>query len=483
MLSKHFLAVFLVLALCIFPSSPVLASQYSPEGFYDPEYLVLENGLKVVLKQRDVTHSVAIRLAVDVGTSDFECGMQELPHFLEHLLFTGTSKHSEAELDALIDENGGSWNASTGDERTVYEIDMYSPKVFLALDVLHEIITDSQISNENVELSRYIIHRESGGKPSRLKQALYRRGIGQGAYVKALLSLFPDSNVVCPDLQTAERITRDDVVELYEKYYVPNNMVLVVVGEFAKGPLMEKIRRTFGQMAGKPLDKKEFTLKEPANAGPRAFSGTFSPILGSDATSGIITKTEGYESNDFYVLSVMETYLDTRLYEKIRIERGLSYAPQSQFWANRHFGMFYVGADVNIDDVKEVGNIMREELVSLREGSYDPADIDDSKRSILLFNAQGYESNSDIADYYAAWSHELERGGLINYEDGIEKVGPSDVQRVAARYFADEKMISLKSQPTLTYTQLYVIIGIAILLAVLLALRLVGKLRKSLGPG
>ena len=114
----------LIMAASIITSAA--ASQYTPPGLYDADYRVLTNGLGLVFKPRGEARNTAIRLVVNVGTHRFPCGKRELPHFLEHLLFTGTSTHTEAELDDLIEEQGGIWNARTEPEKTVYEIDIYS---------------------------------------------------------------------------------------------------------------------------------------------------------------------------------------------------------------------------------------------------------------------------------------------------------------------------------------------------------------------
>jgi len=81
-------------------------------------------------------------------------------------LFTGTSKHSESQLDEMIKQHGGEWNAFTYDESTVYEIDIFSEHAVLALNSLSEIISDTVITTENFDLSRTIIYRDMGGIPS-----------------------------------------------------------------------------------------------------------------------------------------------------------------------------------------------------------------------------------------------------------------------------------------------------------------------------
>lgn len=94
----------------VFAFSPVLVSAgaFTPFGLYEPQITTLGNGLRVVLNPRNHAHNVAFRLVVNIGAWNFPCGQREIPHFLEHLLFAGTSKHSEAELESLVKSHGGS---------------------------------------------------------------------------------------------------------------------------------------------------------------------------------------------------------------------------------------------------------------------------------------------------------------------------------------------------------------------------------------
>jgi predicted Zn-dependent peptidase len=404
----------------------------------------------VVLKKRDVTHNVSIRLAVNVGQIDFPCGRKEQPHFLEHLLFTGTSQHSEAELESLIKEKGGWWNASTENEKTIYKVDIYSPNSLFALDLLYEIFTDSQISADNVELSRDIIHRESGGKPSALRQWLYRHGIGRDAYTNAFIEMFPGSHVVCPSLQTAERITREDIIETFEQYYVPNNMQLVIVGEFDKDRILDKIQDTFGQLKSKPIERKYRTLPALYKSGPAEISGIFDPIVESEAFVGLVYRTNGDISPDIHPLEVIENYLDTQLYNSLRVEKGLSYSPDSDQINWDRYGLFSLGADVDLDKLDVTVKYLKNEVDTLRNGAFTPEDIVKSKQKILLSWVQGFESNADIAEYYVSKHHEFKmHGALIDHEDGIEHVSINDIKRVSSQYFIDDNSVTVKYAPSL----------------------------------
>ena len=131
-----------VIAGVVLLSGGATAGEYTPPGLYDVDHSVLDNGLRVILKPRHGAHTVAFRVVVGVGQHDYDCGWQETPHFLEHLLFAGTSRHTEAELEELVEQHGGYWNAYTYAEETVYALDIYGRYFLKGLEVLHEIMTD-----------------------------------------------------------------------------------------------------------------------------------------------------------------------------------------------------------------------------------------------------------------------------------------------------------------------------------------------------
>ena len=189
------------------------AAQHTPTGLYDVDYFKLENGLDVVLKKRTHARNVAVRLVVNVGLRNFPCDKRETPHFLEHLLFMGTSKHSEAELKRLIEDHGGSWNGFTAETDTGYQVDIYDQHLPLAINTLYEIMTDTIITPEKIESAREVIYRERGGKYSWLTRWLYQNGIFKDAATKGLEALLPGTGVHCPGLITPGGISESDVKE------------------------------------------------------------------------------------------------------------------------------------------------------------------------------------------------------------------------------------------------------------------------------
>ena len=455
----------LLIALALSASHISVASEYSPPGLYDVDHLTLGNGLDAIFKHRPGAHTLSLRLWVGVGMQDFECEHQETPHFLEHLLFTGTSRYSEAELEHLVADHGGSWNAYTGNEETVFELDIYSRYPDLAVNVLYEILTDSTISEANVETSRDIIHRESGGKPSSVRQWFRLRGFGVNGTEKAVLKLLPGVDYVCEGLRTADHITREDILDTYRQYYVPENMALIIVGDFERAPMLKLIEQTFGRIPATASPKRE--LPEPGR--PEDYeqeTGTLSPLISNDSVIGILYAIPGFWSEDIFPLMIIEHYLDFRIGEEIRIKRGLSYSPGVWRETLSKFGLLSIYADVNLDDIDEAMAIIKSEINKLVDNSMDSELLEKSKMKILLQNVQGYESNAQFADYYAAdYVYFKEKGVFQDVEAKIEAVTPDDIARVAREHLSLDKGVEIYETPTLTSTQFYILLTV---LAVLL---------------
>jgi predicted Zn-dependent peptidase len=454
------------------------AGEYSPPGLYDVEHSVLDNGMRVILKPRKGAHTVAFRVVVGVGQHDYDCGWQETPHFLEHLLFTGTTSHTEAELEEMVEQHGGYWNASTEAEKTVYELDIYSRYAGFGLDVLYEILTDSLLSAGDVEISRGIIEREAGGRPTAIRQWMYRNDVGRTATGKALRQILPESNYICNELEAATHITRDDILESFNAYYVAGNMTLIVVGDFDADVMRHAIVKSFGSLPATSPPERPF----PVPPFPEVFGevqSTLQPVLGPDAEVGMVFRAVGMTSADLYTFLVLSSWLDSRLYETIRIKEGLAYSPQSEIGALRDYGVFLVYADVELEAQDQVLDLLRQEIERLRE-PLDNETVELARRKLLLQMVQGHESNSELADYYADSVFEYEtHGGLVDQESHIEQVTAEDLHRVARQYLSLDRAVIYRETPTLTYGQFYtglvVIITLIGAILVLIVHRRVGR--------
>src|SRR5262245_19632773 len=431
------------------------ASEYDPPSLYDVDYSKLQNGLDVVLKKRTHARNVAVRLVVNVGQRNFPCDKRETPHFLEHLLFMGTSKHSEAELKSLIEDHGGYWNGFTGPTETLYQIDIFDKYLSLAIDTLYEMITDTIITPKTIESARAVIHREHSGNYSKLFRWLYENGIGKAAVAKAGERLLP--GIHCPGLITPDGVNEADVRETHKNYYVPVNMTLVVVGNFDGDALVSQIKSTFGRLPYRASNGSK-VVKPPYTRGTTEVTGTFAPLLGSDTQIGYAYRTEGSDSPDYYALSVLAKYLNRVLYDRIRVDKALSYGPGAAYAGFKDYGIFLAAADVNLDKVELAKALVEEELENLRQGRIKAEEVQAAEQNILMGFAQSYESNSSIAGLYVQTLDQLKSSNGRRLP--VSSLTPQDIQRVANKYLRNDSRVIVRSTPTLTFTQFYIGLGV-----------------------
>jgi predicted Zn-dependent peptidase len=448
-----------VLCFASIACTQVSAGEYTPPGLYDIDYFQLPNGMKVLLKERHQARSVAYRVVVNVGTVDYPCGSKETPHFLEHLLFNGTSVHTESELDDLVEEHGGSWNAYTLQESTDYKLNIFSLYWQLGLETLYEIITDSQITQENVDRSRDVIHRESGGSPTIFERWFRDLGMGRTGSSLAHDRLVQGTSYACEGIETADDITRADILKAYEDNYVASNMTLVVVGDFETKAMRDLIASTFGTIPAGVRKQRELPNPQPV-VEKLVLSSRLSPLIDSEAVVGVTYASGGSRSPDYYPRWFIEKYLSDRLFKKLRVDEGLSYSASVDTASYSNVDVWYAYADTELETAEEVIRLIQQEIDQL---AYEP--IDDEalalvKNKLLMSIARGFETNSGMADYYTGSLYEIEKyGALVREEEEINALTSEDIQRVAAAIFADRPPVIFRDEPTMTYTQLGLVLG------------------------
>jgi secreted Zn-dependent insulinase-like peptidase len=118
---RHVKCIVYVLIALLAGTTAVQANQrYVPQSLYAYDRVKFKNGFQAILNPRKGATYVSMRLVVGAGSGDFDCADRELPHLVEHLMFSGTSRYTETELEELVTSLGGYWNASTMWDQTVY---------------------------------------------------------------------------------------------------------------------------------------------------------------------------------------------------------------------------------------------------------------------------------------------------------------------------------------------------------------------------
>lgn len=465
-MQKLILVVAIVLLVVV---HDVTAGEYTSPGLYQVNIRTLENGMRVVSQSRNIAHEVSIVLKVNVGMDHFDCVKRDTPHFLEHLLFTGTSKHDEYELERWIDDAGGYANATTSRRDTSYTISIYSGNMRTAFAYLYEIMTDSQLSEENIEKTRNIINRERGGDPSWIRMAMYENGFGKTAVKKVSEAL----GISCGRLVTANDVTRDDVVDAFDKYYDPENMELVVVGDYVQEDLDRLIDETMGMIVSKNSSRHEpVFVASPIDGLEYRFESTLSPVVSTEEEVGVVYSGVADRAHDVYMLRILEAYLHEKVFQEVRIDGAYAYSPSVNLMELDDVTVWTMSADIESGMANKVESLLDNELDIFLHGDVDQKEFEGIKKGLLYNYATYYVENSDIASHYADKLWELDSyGAFIDDASVIQSGSFADVREAAKSFFRQTGRAAYRNKPTLTYTQLYICI-----LAMLVMIAMIGTL-------
>ncbi len=200
----------------------------------------LENGLTVVLQRDAAVPLVAVSMWVRVGSGDEPEELAGISHFLEHMLFKGTSRLGVGEYDRRVEALGGSLNAATSRDYTNYYVVLPAEHLAALLPDFADVLRNSTIDAAEVDNERQVILEEISRKADHpfgyLVDEALPRVYAEGPYMHPVIG----------SPETVSAFTRDQLMEHYERYYAPSNMVLVLAGDFEEEQALELVRDAFG---------------------------------------------------------------------------------------------------------------------------------------------------------------------------------------------------------------------------------------------
>ena len=224
---------------------------------------VLENGLKVLLLEEHKAPVVTTHVWYKVGARNEQPGTTGLSHFLEHMMFKGTSRVGPGQFSRIIQKNGGRDNAFTSDDYTGYFETFASDRVELGLELEADRMRGLLLDPKGVESEKKVVMEER-----RLRTDDDPVSALSEAMVAAAFQVHPYRQPVIGWMSDVEGLTREDLVRHYNTYYVPNNAMLIVVGDFKSDELIPKIRQHFGAIPRGP-EPPRVRAEEPEQRGER----------------------------------------------------------------------------------------------------------------------------------------------------------------------------------------------------------------------
>jgi zinc protease len=259
----------------------------------------LSNGLKVLLKEIHTAPIISSWVWYRVGSRDEVQGRTGISHWVEHMQFKGTPQFPSNELDKTISREGGSWNAFTYMDWTAYFETMPADKIDIALRLESDRMVNSRFDPNEVASERTVIISEREGSEN---EPLFLLG---EAIQQAAFRIHPYHHEVIGDMADLRTMTREDLYNHYRAFYVPNNAVMAVAGDFDTQIMLGRIKELFEPISsgGEPA---RLAREEPSQKGEVRLS-----VEGPGSTIYVQAcyRFPAASHPDFYPLSVLDSLL------------------------------------------------------------------------------------------------------------------------------------------------------------------------------
>ena len=399
------------------------------------EKTTLDNGLRVVSCDMPHTRSVSISIFVGVGSRyepDVHAGMS---HFVEHMVFKGTSSLPDpVQISSQIEGVGGVLNAGTEHEVTVYWCKVAQPHFGDSLELLFDMLRNSLYRPEDIENERHIIHEELAMIHD------YPTSRVDSLIDEMLWPNHPLGRDIGGTTKSIDGITREALVEHMDRFYAPSNIVVSVAGNVPHSEVVAQSWELSRDWTGPEIcgDPTPVTHVQEESQIKLEYRNTEQIHL-SIALPGI-----GLEHPDAYALDLLSVILgegmSSRLFAELREKRGLAYDVQSGVSHFKDTGAFVITAGVDPSRAYEAVPAILEQVADVRDSASEE-EIERAKQLVAGRLMLRMEDTRAVS----AWmgSQEMLRRTILDVDDVVEKinaVSTSDLKRVAARHIVTDRL-------------------------------------------
>jgi len=388
---------------------------------------VLPNGARVVTEAMPGVRSASVGIWVPVGSRDEAPALAGTSHFLEHLLFKGTDSRSALDIAAAMDAVGGEFNAFTEKEHTCFYATVLDRDLPLAVDLVSDVVLHATVLARDVEVERSVVLEEI---------AMRDDDPGDLVHDEFSLALHGDTPIGRPILGSVESITgltRRQIHGYYTRRYAAPSMVVAVAGNVEHGEVLRLVRRAFSVAdgvgtAGRPR------AEQPPGAPARPVSVVEDDTEQANLLLGCFGMSRHDERR--FALGVLSAAVgggsSSRLFQKIREERGLAYSVYSFSTGYSDTGQFGVYAGCQPGKAEEVLGLMIAELDAVAAGDLDDAEVERGKGQMRGGLVLGLEDSSSRMTRIG--KSELVYGDVLGLDQLLERIDavtPADVVGVA----------------------------------------------------
>jgi predicted Zn-dependent peptidase len=374
----------------------------------------LPSGLRIVSEAMPSVRSASIGVWVPIGSRHESPAVAGASHFLEHLLFKGTTSRTALDIATAMDALGGELNAFTEKEHTCYYATVLDRDLPLAVDIVIDVVLNATVTAHDVDVERSVVLEEIAMRdddPADLVHDVFAS------------TLFGDTPLGRPILGSITSITalrRAQIAGYYHRRYLPRDMVVAVAGNVDHAAVVRRVRTAFDSADGRG-GYQPARRQDQSRPAPRA------TIVGEETEqANIVLGTQGISRFDDrrFTAGVLSAALgggmSSRLFQRIREERGLAYSIYTFSNSYTDTGQFGIYAGCQPGKADEVISLITGELAAVAEGGLTEAEVQRGKGQMRGAVVLGLEDSGSRMSRIG--KSELVYGDVLGVDELISRI-------------------------------------------------------------
>jgi predicted Zn-dependent peptidase len=394
---------------------------------------VLPNGLLVLTESMPHLRSVSMGAWIGSGSRDEAAAVNGISHFVEHMVFKGTTSRSAQQIAREVDTIGGNLDAFTGKEMVCFNIKVLDENVAPALDVLADLVLHPTFTPEELAREQGVILEEikmDEDNPDYLVHEVWTQNFWKGDAL---------GRPILGTEKTVSSFNQQIVFDFYAGRFTPGNMVFSAAGNLEHDAFVAQVEREFSSLATNgaaatrrveaPKATPHITLKRKKSLEQVQFClGVPAPPVNDARRYGV------------YLLNTMlGGGMSSRLFQTIREDQGLAYSIYSEMNPFRDTGSLCVYAGTSVDKTQKVLQLTLQELRRLKEEAVSDVELKRAKDQLKSNMVIGLESSgSRMANLARQQMYFGRFFGVDEIMEEIEAVTTTDVQQLAQELFQPE---------------------------------------------
>lgn len=415
----------------------------SPDRDGATRIFTLANGMKVVIREDHFAPVVAQQVWVQAGGADeteIEAG---IAHVHEHMLFKGTARRGVGEIASAVESSGGSINAWTSWDHTVYHLVLASRFAAEGIDILADAMQFSSFDPDELKKELGVVMEEWKRGQDSPSNRVYDMMFGQ-AY-----TAHPYQRPVIGTEKSIQGLTRERILDFYKRYYSPSNMTMIVVGDVDADQMQREIEAKFGKFVNREVARPARPV-EPAQKQTRFTSSTMDV---QDAQLALGFHIPDANHKDTPALDMLAHILgggeSSRVYRRLVAEKALATSAGTFAYTPPDPGLFLATASYEAEDEKEVLDALIDETARIRDYPVTTAELDRARTNLesdFVYRSQTVQGQSRELGYSIVVHGDPRYSE--KYIAQLREITPADIQRVARKYLTLDNMTGVSLRPT-----------------------------------